>query len=147
MGTDTDRAALAAGHSVVATGRNPQSVAEAIGPGDDLLVAKLDLTDPGDSTAVVQAAIDRFGRVDVLVNNAGDFYAGYFEEPFIASVSTARTSERTRILSRDFRYTNCPRRCGSSGRVQFVEDVVNEFIAGQVAAVLERSVDRSEFRQ
>jgi NAD(P)-dependent dehydrogenase (short-subunit alcohol dehydrogenase family) len=80
MSTDVARGALAAGHWVAAAGRNPQSVAEAIGPGDDLLVAKLDLTDRADSTAVVQAALHRFGRVDVPVSNAGNFYAVYFEE-------------------------------------------------------------------
>ena len=41
---------------------------------------KLDITDPDDAEAAVQAAVDRFGRIDVLVNNAGNFYAGFFEE-------------------------------------------------------------------
>jgi len=93
MGTDVARGALAAGHWVVATGRNPQSIAEAIGPGDDLLVAKLDLTDRADSTAVVQTALDRFGRVDVPVSNAGNFYAVYFEE--VSPDSIAPSSRRT----------------------------------------------------
>ena len=41
---------------------------------------KLDVTSPADADAAVKAAIDRFGRIDVLVNNAASFYAGYFEE-------------------------------------------------------------------
>jgi NAD(P)-dependent dehydrogenase (short-subunit alcohol dehydrogenase family) len=41
---------------------------------------KLDVTNPADADAAVKAAVDRFGRVDVLVNNAASFYAGYFEE-------------------------------------------------------------------
>jgi NAD(P)-dependent dehydrogenase (short-subunit alcohol dehydrogenase family) len=80
MGTDIAKAALAAGYKVVATGRKPESVRAAIGDHEDLLVVKLDVTDPDDATAAVKAAIDRFGRLDVLINNAGNFYAGFFEE-------------------------------------------------------------------
>ena len=47
---------------------------------NDLLVVKLDVTSRADAEAAVQAAVDRFGRIDVLVNNAANFYAGYFEE-------------------------------------------------------------------
>jgi NAD(P)-dependent dehydrogenase (short-subunit alcohol dehydrogenase family) len=74
------KAALAAGYKTVATGRNPEKVTEAIGASDDLLVLKLDVTDPNDARAAVKAAVDKFGRIDVLINNAGNFYAGFFEE-------------------------------------------------------------------
>ena len=80
MGTDIAKAALAAGHAVVATGRDPEKVAAAVGSSDDLLTVKLDITDPADSKAASEAAVERFGRIDVLVNNAGNFYAGFFEE-------------------------------------------------------------------
>jgi NAD(P)-dependent dehydrogenase (short-subunit alcohol dehydrogenase family) len=80
MGVDIAQAALAAGQAVVATGRNTDAVAEAVGEADDLLVVELDVTSPADAEAAVQAALDRFGRIDVLVNNAGNFYAGFFEE-------------------------------------------------------------------
>ena len=80
MGVDIARAALASGHAVVATGRNTGAVADAVGDADDLLVVELDITSLASAGAAVEAALDRFGRIDVLVNNAGNFYAGFFEE-------------------------------------------------------------------
>src|SRR5947208_3080582 len=80
MGADFARAALAAGHAVVATGRNSEAVFKALGPSNDLLVVTLDVTSLADAEAAVKTAVDRFGRIDVLVNNAGTFEAGYFEE-------------------------------------------------------------------
>src|SRR3982750_2896443 len=80
MGVDIVKAALAAGHAVVATGRNTEALSKALGDADDLLVIKLDITVPEDAKAAVAAAVNRFGRIDVLVNNAGNFYAGFFEE-------------------------------------------------------------------
>jgi NAD(P)-dependent dehydrogenase (short-subunit alcohol dehydrogenase family) len=80
MGVDIARSALAAGHAVVATGRNPQRVSGALGPHENLLVAVLDVTDPVSARTAAEAAVERFGRIDVLVNNAGNFYAGFFEE-------------------------------------------------------------------
>src|SRR3989440_3103894 len=80
MGVDIAKAALAAGHAVVATGRNTNVVAKALGAADDLLIVKLDVTRPEDAKAAVAAGVERFGRIDVLVNNAGNFYAGFFEE-------------------------------------------------------------------
>ena len=80
MGVDIARAALAAGDAVVATGRSPERVASALGDHDDLLVVKVDVTSIEDVSDAARAAVDRFGRIDVLVNNAGSFYAGFFEE-------------------------------------------------------------------
>jgi NAD(P)-dependent dehydrogenase (short-subunit alcohol dehydrogenase family) len=69
LGADIAKAALAAGHSVVATGR-----------AENLLVVKLDILKSEDAVSAVEETIKRFGRIDVLVNNAANFYAGYFEE-------------------------------------------------------------------
>src|SRR5918993_5749943 len=80
MGVDFAKAALAAGNAVVATGRNTDAVRTAVGEAEDLLVVQLDVTSREDAEAAVEAAVDRFGGIDVLVNNAANFYGGYFEE-------------------------------------------------------------------
>jgi NAD(P)-dependent dehydrogenase (short-subunit alcohol dehydrogenase family) len=80
LGVDIAKAALAAGHAVVATGRDAGKVLAAIGEHEDLQTLKLDVTRPDDAQDAVKAAIGKFGRIDVLVNNAGNFYAGFFEE-------------------------------------------------------------------
>jgi NAD(P)-dependent dehydrogenase (short-subunit alcohol dehydrogenase family) len=80
MGVDIAKATLAAGHKVVATGRNTEKITQALGKSTDLLVVKLDITKPADAESAVKAAVNYFGRIDVLVNNAANFYAGYFEE-------------------------------------------------------------------
>jgi NAD(P)-dependent dehydrogenase (short-subunit alcohol dehydrogenase family) len=79
LGIDIVRKALTAGHSVVATGRNSEAVLKAIGAHEKLLTVALDITDPVMAVSAAEAAVERFGRIDVLVNNAGNFYAGYFE--------------------------------------------------------------------
>jgi NAD(P)-dependent dehydrogenase (short-subunit alcohol dehydrogenase family) len=80
MGVDIAKAALAAGYEVVATGRSPGKVAEALGKSGSLLIVKLDITKPADAESAAKAAAEKFGRIDVLVNNAANFYAGFFEE-------------------------------------------------------------------
>jgi NAD(P)-dependent dehydrogenase (short-subunit alcohol dehydrogenase family) len=80
MGVDIAQAALAAGHTVVATGRNTDRVAAALGKSVNLLIVKLDITQPAEAESAAKAAVDNFGRIDVLVNNAANFYAGFFEE-------------------------------------------------------------------
>jgi NAD(P)-dependent dehydrogenase (short-subunit alcohol dehydrogenase family) len=76
MGVAFAKAALAAGNAVVATGRDPDAAANAVGAADDLLVVELDVTRPADVEATVEATVDRLGRIDVLVNNAGNSFKG-----------------------------------------------------------------------
>lgn len=80
MGVDITKAALKAGHKVVATGRNIDTVAKALGENENLLIVKLDVTKQADADAAVNSANEKFGRIDVLVNNAANFIAGFFEE-------------------------------------------------------------------
>jgi NAD(P)-dependent dehydrogenase (short-subunit alcohol dehydrogenase family) len=80
MGVDFAKAALAAGYAVVASARDAARISTALGTSPNLLAVTLDVTSRTDATAAVRAAVERFGRIDVLVNNAASFYAGYFEE-------------------------------------------------------------------
>jgi len=80
LGVDIAKAALAAGHEVVATGRNKDKVAGVFGKSGNLLVVKLDITNYAEAESAVKAAVDHFGCIDVLVNNAANFNAGFFEE-------------------------------------------------------------------
>src|SRR3954471_8848574 len=80
MGVDITKAALAAGHKVVATGRNTDNVTKALGKNENFLIVKLDVTKKEDAESAVHAAVEKFGKIDVLVNNAANFLAGFFEE-------------------------------------------------------------------
>ena len=87
IGLDIAKAALVAGNKVVATGRDASKVAKAIpGSPNNLLVVKMDVTNPKEISRGVKTAVEKFGTIDVLVNNAGNFYAGFFEELSAAQV-------------------------------------------------------------
>lgn len=81
IGLAISKSALGAGYKVVATGRDIEKVSKAIGAASaNLLVVKMDVTNSKEIKTAVQSAIEKWGTIDVLVNNAGSFYAGFFEE-------------------------------------------------------------------
>jgi len=80
LGVDIAKAVLASGQAVVATGRDAAKVEAAVGRHENMLPVTLDVTRPQDAHAAVEAALAKFDRIDVLVNNAGNFFAGFFEE-------------------------------------------------------------------
>ncbi|ADJ46630.1 short-chain dehydrogenase/reductase SDR [Amycolatopsis mediterranei S699] len=81
FGREIALAALAAGDRVLATARRPETLEELLDRGGDRLrTAALDVTDAGQIDAAVKAALEAFGRIDVVVNNAGNGSVGAVEE-------------------------------------------------------------------
>ncbi|MFD4234738.1 oxidoreductase [Streptomyces sp. NPDC058542] len=81
LGAEITREALDRGHSVIATARDAAAVREAYpGKTDGLLAVNADVTEPGQLTAAAEAGLAEFGRIDVVVNNAGYGLVGAVEE-------------------------------------------------------------------
>lgn len=86
FGLQIARDLLQRGHQVVATARSAAAVTDALGENPDLLAVALDVTDEAQAREAVQAAVQRFGRIDVLINNAGRGLLGAVEEATDAEV-------------------------------------------------------------
>ena len=85
LGLAITEAALEAGHEVVATARNPASLKELKDAyGDRVATIELDVTSEAGAAKAVQSAVDQFGRLDVLVNNAGYGNMNSIEETSLA---------------------------------------------------------------
>jgi NAD(P)-dependent dehydrogenase (short-subunit alcohol dehydrogenase family) len=80
IGLELVKKALAAGYNVVAASRSITSIPEVEGNNDRLLQVQIDLTDETSISTGVLAAIEKFGKIDVLVNNAGYGLLGGIEE-------------------------------------------------------------------
>jgi NAD(P)-dependent dehydrogenase (short-subunit alcohol dehydrogenase family) len=88
FGRELVRAALQRGDSVIATSRTPQKVVEDFPEASDRLYAvSMDLRDPKPISTTIKTAIDRFGHIDVLINNAGHGLLGAVEEASDAEIA------------------------------------------------------------
>ena len=94
IGAGTARAALKAGDRVVATGRNLDKVRDALRDvaGENLAFVRLDVSEEAQAKAAVEEAVERFGRIDMLVNNAGYSLLGNFEEMTTAEFESQVTT-------------------------------------------------------
>ena len=101
IGSDLVTAALEAGRHVVATGRDAVAVTAEVGEDKRLLPLAMDVTAPSAVDGAVRKALDRFERIDVLINKAGRFHTGFFETP---------SAERVRAHQISFNFSGafCP---------------------------------------
>lgn len=95
IGARIAEAALAQGDAVVATSRSAESITRRLGASDALLPLALDVTDEAQARHAVGAALERFGRIDVLVNNAGYGLLGAVEE---ATADEVRSLYETNVF-------------------------------------------------
>ncbi|HSI16258.1 MAG TPA: SDR family NAD(P)-dependent oxidoreductase, partial [Sphingomonas sp.] len=86
FGALVTEAALAKGDAVVATARNPQAIADRFGEHPNLLAVALDVSDEAQAQVAASAAVARFGRIDILLNNAGFGLMGAVEEASAAEI-------------------------------------------------------------
>jgi NAD(P)-dependent dehydrogenase (short-subunit alcohol dehydrogenase family) len=98
FGAEIAKAVAAAGDPLVATARDPRQLGY-LESGKDILTAAMDVTDEPQVQATVRSALGRFGRIDVLVNNAGYGLLGAIEEGSAAEVEKVYRTNVFGLLS------------------------------------------------
>ena len=127
MGLDFAKAVLAAGDKLVATGRNPERVAKAIGQSENLLTVTLDVTKPADADAAVKAALERFGRIDMSGQQCRELLRGLLRG---ADPGPDRSAACQHSYWPDERHPRCPAGDAQAGVRQGHLDLVDGQPAG-----------------
>lgn len=137
----TERA-LAKGDAVVSTARNPKAITDRFGKHRNLLAAALDVTSDQQAEAAAKAAVDRFGRIDILLNNAGFGLMGAVEEATAGEIEAVYRTNVFSVLTL-IRAVLPPMGKARAGRVLNVSSIGEGIAAPRVSVSTARPNSRS----